>query len=75
MTDTCPIVTIELSPQQAAVFHPLLERQADERRGLLLMSVAPDLLDGQAIFRLQAVFLAWPAARKVLKIIREGSSV
>src|SRR5208282_6567203 len=58
VTDTCPIVTIELSPQQAAVFHPLLERQAEDRRGLLLMSVAPDLLDGQAIFRLQAVFLA-----------------
>jgi hypothetical protein len=65
---------LTLSDEQAALVAPLVRRQALERRGLLLVSVAPDLRDGRTIFRLQACFLPWRLANKILKIIREAGN-
>jgi hypothetical protein len=67
------IVTLPLTDEQARLVAPLVRRQAKERKGLLLVSVAPSLQDGRTVFRLQACFLPWPLANRVLRIIRESN--
>lgn len=66
------IVTLPLTGEQGELVAPLVRRQAKERKGLLLVSVAPDMRDGRTVFRLQACFLPWPLANRVLRIIREA---
>ncbi len=66
------IVTLPLTAEQGELVAPLVRRQAPERKGLLLVSVAPDLREGRTVFRLQACFLPWRVANRVLRIIRES---
>jgi hypothetical protein len=67
------IVTLQLTESQREQLQPLVRRQVAERRGLLLCSVAPHFNNGKSCFRLQAKFLTWPAAQRVLKIVREDN--
>jgi hypothetical protein len=64
------IVTVLLTDQQRQQLEPLVRRQAQDRRGLLLISVAPHIEDGN-VFHLQAVYLRPKQANRVLKIIKE----
>jgi hypothetical protein len=66
------IVTLPLTDEQGELVAPLVRRQVKERKGLLLVSVAPNVYDGQTVFRLQTCFLPWRLANRVLKIIRES---
>lgn len=68
------IITMALTNSQRRQLEPLVRRQVQDRRGLLLVSVAPDLREGCTVFRLQAKFLDWKRANKILRIIREGES-
>jgi len=67
------IVTLPLTDEQGRLVAPLVRRQAKERKGLLLVSVAPNVEQGRNEFRLQAVFLPWPSANRVLRIVREAN--
>ena len=67
------IVTLPLTDEQGELVAPLVRRQASERRGLLLVSVAPDVRHGRTVFRLQACFLPWRLANRVLQIIRQAN--
>jgi hypothetical protein len=62
------IITIELSPAQVCDLIPLLRRQVIDRRGLIFVSIAP-YIEANG-FRLQAKFLRWPVANKVLKLLK-----
>jgi hypothetical protein len=64
------LVTILLTDAQRRQLEPLVRRQG--RRGLLLVSIAPHIQNGNNVFRLQAKFLPWRTANKILKLIREG---
>jgi hypothetical protein len=66
------IVTMTLTDSQREMLSPLVRQQSRDRRGLILVSVAPHLDRGRSFFRLQAKFLSWKSANKVLKIIREA---
>jgi len=66
------IVTLPLTDEQGELVAPLVRRQATDRRGLLLVSVAPDLRDGRTEWRLQACFLPRRLASRVLKIVKEA---
>ena len=48
--------------------------ESDNRKGLLLVSVAPFMENGEPAFRMQAIFLPWKTASKVLKLVSESSS-
>jgi hypothetical protein len=65
------IVEITLTDAQAELLKPLAYRQATERRGMLLHSVAP-AGRGQRGWVMQVAYLPWPTARKVLKLIHEA---
>jgi hypothetical protein len=69
------IVTVALSDQQQAQLLPLVSRQAIHRKGLLFLSVAPfwSVEEQQTQLRLQATFLPWKTANKILKLIREDA--
>lgn len=69
------LVAFPLTEEQARLVVPLVRRQAEDRRGLLFVSVAPNVQDGSNLFTLQAQFLPWRKANRVLKIIREGEKV
>jgi hypothetical protein len=72
---TAGITTITLTPDQERDLLPLVQRQVIDRRGLLFFSVAPfmDVEAGSPALRLQAVFLPWKIANRVLKLIREAN--
>jgi hypothetical protein len=69
------IVTVVLSDRQRDQLMPLVEKQATDRRAVVFVSVAPfwDLDAGETRLRLQAAFLDWKTANKVLKLIRAAS--
>jgi hypothetical protein len=70
---TSEIITLALTEEQHEALKSLVDRQGVERKGLLLASAAPffDLDSSQVRLRLQAIFLKWPVANRVLKIIRK----
>jgi hypothetical protein len=69
------ILTLTLTDSQRRQLEPLVRRQATDRRALIFVSVGPFIDDnGQTAFRLQAKFLPWRHANKVLKIIREADA-
>jgi hypothetical protein len=69
------LVTFPLTEEQVRLVAPLVRRQAEDRRGLLFVSVAPNVQDGSNVFTFQAKFLPWRKANRVLKIIREVEEV
>jgi hypothetical protein len=64
---------LTLTEEQRQSLEPLVHRQGAERKGLLLCRAAPFFFfdSGEVRLRLQATFLKWPTANRVLKIIRE----
>jgi hypothetical protein len=67
------VITLTLTGQQHEALEGLVRRQAVEHKGLLLCSAAPFFCfdSGEVRLRLQATFLEWSAANRILKIIRE----
>jgi hypothetical protein len=65
------LVTLVLTDSQRQQLEPLVRRQVKDRRGLLFVSVAPFLENGQTAFRLQAKFVPHRTANRLLRIIRE----
>jgi hypothetical protein len=66
------LVTILLTDAQRRQLEPMVRRQCQDRRGLLLVSIAPHIQNDNNVFRLQAKFLPWRTANKILKLIRES---
>jgi hypothetical protein len=63
------IVEIPLTAAQAAVLLPLVRLQPEKRQGLLFVSVGPKVTPGGTVLRLQAKWLPWSTAQKVLRLI------
>jgi hypothetical protein len=72
-SDLLEVVTLVLTDEQRRWLEPLVRRQAQDRRGLLFVSVAPfwSVEAGQTRLRLQAKFLPWARARRALKVMQE----
>ena len=68
------LVTLRLTDEQRQQLEPLVRRQVEDRKGLLLVSVAPFMENGEPAFRMQAMFLPWKTASKVLKLVSESNS-
>ena len=70
---TSEIITLALTEEQHEALKSLVDWQGVERKGLLLASAAPffDLDSSEVRLRLQATFLKWPVANRVLKIIHK----
>ena len=67
------VVTLPLTRKQRKQLEGLVHRQGIEHKGLLLCSAAPFFCfnSGEVRLRLQATFLKWPVANRVLKIIHK----
>jgi hypothetical protein len=63
-----------LTDEQGPQLAPLVRRQVLDRKGLLPVSVAPFMENGETAFQRQAQFLEWKTASKVLKLIREANT-
>jgi len=70
---TSEIITLALTEEQHEALKSLVDRQGVERKGLLLCRAAPFFFfdSGEVRLGLQATFLKWPTANRVLKIIRK----
>jgi hypothetical protein len=62
---------LPLSDAQAAALATLVHEQPKRRQGLIFVSVAPfwSVKAGQTRFRLQARFVPWQKASRVLKLL------
>jgi len=70
------LITLALTDSQSQQLRCLIRRQVTDRKGLLSCSVAPFISseNGETHFRLQAAFIPWKTANKVLKIIRDAKN-
>jgi hypothetical protein len=69
------IVSVILTSEQADQLKPLVMSQGTGKGGLLLCSASPffDSDSGEVRMKLQAVYLPWKQADKVLALIRRAT--